>query len=638
MSATTLTVLPASGRTNEFATLQAQLVDYNGNPLSSATIDFVPGVGIIVGTPPLTDATGATSCEVDLTNVFPISSSFTASFAGDGTNDPSSSPPAALTVEAAAPSPPTPPETPPSLPLPPEPEVMPEPVSEPVLGDQSFQPDSSAPGVPASTAPFEGGDTPDAFTTNPGGDAFGEGACVSPFNGDQCVEPFSGNSNLDPFGDGACISPFNASANTDAFTPTFGSANADYTSPDWTANIAGLNYSPADGRLGLDYSDPGVAQDQLIGTADTPEKDPAFMSFEGGISEGPFTPSEPVENQSLAQSYSPEKDPSYGSFEDETGSGVPASIREFVNQVFAQPAVDYSDVPVGVQSLVEQVFSQPAVDFSSSTPETDYIPRPERSAPPPVSGPDYSLYVPHGFVWQQYEAAYREAWNSDNPAWARLALGALAIAAAPLAGLEEYVGRSIANIPFVIENAGIGIGEHIGRAELWSQQGEYAEATVEGLQAVTNFSQGFVAAASVAAPAAGAIESTAIRESAGFTPSWAVTQESQAGWSSIRLAEASPQELRLVEDVVNADNVIIGRSINVQGRGMTLLDTWLENNGIKWSQRWQDVYNRSLFTRTSLGKPVNVMAGGGYTLGEVTAAEAGARSSGIVNTPYWPTE
>jgi hypothetical protein len=120
-------------------------------------------------------------------------------------------------------------------------------------------------------------------------------------------------------------------------------------------------------------------------------------------------------------------------------------------------------------------------------------------------------------------------------------------------------------------------------------------------------------------------------------PSWKVTAESQAGWRGLRLGGASSQELALWEDVLKAQEIGLGRSVNVTGRGMFVLDPWLEARGIQWTQRWQDVYNRALFDRLSIaGRPVNVMAGGGYTLGEVTAAEAGARSAGLLNRPYWP--
>jgi filamentous hemagglutinin len=79
----------------------------------------------------------------------------------------------------------------------------------------------------------------------------------------------------------------------------------------------------------------------------------------------------------------------------------------------------------------------------------------------------------------------------------------LGAAAAPFALAEEYLARPIANIPYVVHNAGRGIGEHAARAYLWAEQGETGEAAVEGLMAVRDASTGFVAAASVAAPLAG---------------------------------------------------------------------------------------------------------------------------------------
>ena len=120
--------------------------------------------------------------------------------------------------------------------------------------------------------------------------------------------------------------------------------------------------------------------------------------------------------------------------------------------------------------------------------------------PPPVSGPDTTLYVPKAFAFSQYEYAVNEAFNPDNPWWARGVLGVLAIAAAPLAGAEEYIARPITNIPYIVHNTGVGAGEHIGRAILWQQQGETGEAVVESLEATTSFSVGFVAAASVVEP------------------------------------------------------------------------------------------------------------------------------------------
>ncbi len=127
--------------------------------------------------------------------------------------------------------------------------------------------------------------------------------------------------------------------------------------------------------------------------------------------------------------------------------------------------------------------------------------------PPPVSPTDYSLYVPQGALYSQYQAAAREVDNSDNSWGIRATFFVLGLAAGPLALAEEYVARPITNVPFVMHNAGIGIGEHAGRAYLWAQQDEPLEATVEVLHAIQDTSEGMVAGLSVGIPVAGAIES-----------------------------------------------------------------------------------------------------------------------------------
>jgi RHS repeat-associated protein len=163
------------------------------------------------------------------------------------------------------------------------------------------------------------------------------------------------------------------------------------------------------------------------------------------------------------------------------------------------------------QSLPEDERYLPAASSSAPPPPSSAPPRPGAIAPPPpVSPTDYSLYVPQGFVYSQREAAIREADDPDNSWYVRATMFVLGTAATPLALAEEYIARPIANVPFAMQNAGIGIGEHIGRGYLWSQQGEQGEAAVEGLEAVKSFSQGFVAGASVGAPIAGALESRAV--------------------------------------------------------------------------------------------------------------------------------
>lgn len=128
---------------------------------------------------------------------------------------------------------------------------------------------------------------------------------------------------------------------------------------------------------------------------------------------------------------------------------------------------------------------------------------------PPVSPTDYTLHIPQGFAYTQYQTADREWQNPDNPIWARVTFLTLGVLAAPYALAEEYVSRPILNVPFVMHNAGKGIGEHTGRAVFWADQGEYAEAALEGLHVMRDTSFGIVAGLSVAAPVAGALESRA---------------------------------------------------------------------------------------------------------------------------------
>ena len=195
-------------------------------------------------------------------------------------------------------------------------------------------------------------------------------------------------------------------------------------------------------------------------------------------------------------------------------TGIPQDVQGAVFDAFSRPGVDFTGIPQDVQDAVFDAFSRPGVDsdvveaiyksFSQSGPQGGYNPTQAGRfipPPPPVSGPDYSLDVGHGFVWQQYEAAFQEAWNPNNPTWARVTMGAFVVLGPHRSPAPRNTwGRSIANIPFMVENAGLSIGEHIGRAVLWSEQGEMREAAVEGLQSVESFSQGFTVAGSVRCP------------------------------------------------------------------------------------------------------------------------------------------
>ncbi len=121
----------------------------------------------------------------------------------------------------------------------------------------------------------------------------------------------------------------------------------------------------------------------------------------------------------------------------------------------------------------------------------------------------------------------------------------------------------------------------------------------------------------------------------------------QTGWRNVQLSHATPDELQLVDDVLNANDVLVGRTgangtgtayaaMNANGSTALVLDDWLKAKGLPWSQRWQDVYNRALYERAAAGRPVQIMAGGPYTRGEAAAAEAGAKAGGITNIPFWP--
>lgn len=131
------------------------------------------------------------------------------------------------------------------------------------------------------------------------------------------------------------------------------------------------------------------------------------------------------------------------------------------------------------------------------------------SPPPPVSGNDYTHYVPQAFAYTQYRAALRESDDPNNPMWARVTMGVLAVAAEPLALAEEYLARPLLNVPYTMQNAGTHIGEHSARAYLWAQQGEYGEMTLDLLYATQSSTEGINAGLSVGIPVAGALESRA---------------------------------------------------------------------------------------------------------------------------------
>lgn len=129
-------------------------------------------------------------------------------------------------------------------------------------------------------------------------------------------------------------------------------------------------------------------------------------------------------------------------------------------------------------------------------------------SPPPVSPTDDTLYVSQGPWSRGYQDVMREVYDPNNSLGSRAVGLAIGTIATPFAMIED-LGRSILNVPFFMHNAGIGIGEHTGRAVLWADQGEYAEASLEGLHVVRDAAFGIGAGLSVAAPVAGAVASRA---------------------------------------------------------------------------------------------------------------------------------
>ncbi len=144
------------------------------------------------------------------------------------------------------------------------------------------------------------------------------------------------------------------------------------------------------------------------------------------------------------------------------------------------------------------------------------LPRVRLLPPPAVSGTDYTLYVPQGFAYTQYQSAWREAGNSSNSLWARGVLYGFATLLSPLAIAEEFLARPLCNVPFVAHNAGIQIGEHFARAYLWAQQGEYGEMTLDLLEATKAGTEGFNALLSVGIPIAGAVENRTVAAAGGL--------------------------------------------------------------------------------------------------------------------------
>jgi hypothetical protein len=115
-----------------------------------------------------------------------------------------------------------------------------------------------------------------------------------------------------------------------------------------------------------------------------------------------------------------------------------------------------------------------------------------------------NLLVGHGHLWRFYLQTWEDVANPETPTWARWTMGIAGVAMAPLAGFEEYIGRSLANVPYMLYSAGTTSGQHLGRGYLWWQQDEYAEAIADFLGSFVAFARGFLEAAMIVEGMAGA--------------------------------------------------------------------------------------------------------------------------------------
>jgi hypothetical protein len=229
---------------------------------------------------------------------------------------------------------------------------------------------------------------------------------------------------------------------------------------------------------------------------------------------------------------------------DSTGRGCDSTTQSCVDptQPTEREEALQESLPEDERHLPPASFAAPA----TPPPPPPAPPGPHVIAPPPpVSPTDYTLYVPQGALYSAREDAIREVDNSDNAWYVRSGFFVLGLLATPVALAEEYVARPIMNVPFAVHNAGIGIGEHAGRAYLWSQQGETGEATVEVLEGVVSFSHGFVAAGSVAIPVAGALESRAVGVTTTIVES-EVSSTAATGENSVYQSLGSSSEVNYV--------------------------------------------------------------------------------------------
>jgi hypothetical protein len=158
------------------------------------------------------------------------------------------------------------------------------------------------------------------------------------------------------------------------------------------------------------------------------------------------------------------------------------------------PVSNISDVLAGSDwaSLLNPQNSSPTTGAPPATSTTSGF-----SIPPPAAvSPPGTYDIPPGVLWTQYTGALRDAADPNNPALARGILYGLAAAASLVASAEELFRGAINTV----SNMGIGGGEHVGRASLWMDQGEYAEAAGEVFFSIASEATAFNSAAGIAAP------------------------------------------------------------------------------------------------------------------------------------------
>ena len=365
-----------------------------------------------------------------------------------------------------------------------------------------------SPGLSNPYSSFEAGWTTgpqefDAYSAVPGGSAVNSFTALQ--NGDPFTLELADNTTANPYTTGQNVAPDTGSQNTESFTG--GGAPTDSPSP----TPSGWDPLHNGGRPASILADPN-----LLAQNDVAPRNPAATDASVGLTNVEIT-ADATSVPGPAPGVQPDRVEKNGvTYAHWTailgGTTYDVYLNDSVlpGKVLLVPADEQLPVSTSATFL-----PQPAPALGPATPwqqPSQAQPTSGRviAPPPPVGTPDNRLYVPEGFIWQNYKWAFGQAFgNNDNSVWARFGFGALATLSAPLAGAEEYIARPLANTPFFVENEFIGAGEHIGRAYLWTQQDEYGEALAEGLESIAHSALGFDVAASAVQPAAEALAEAA---------------------------------------------------------------------------------------------------------------------------------